>query len=218
MIRRPLFLCICLCVLISLYIIAIRLVGNRQPQPPFNAIFTNPDGSPCEMPCMFGIHPHETEFNKAIELIRTHPLTRQITDIDIAANRPAQFATRRWYVVLHRSKDNRVDSIELGFCDCMQVSDDTVWADLENTNLASIILALGTPDYVTYGSSDWEDRFVFLSYQLEVNAYRRDYCDLCDQDKHDIIQESKLSYMHMGISTSVNESAMKWIGFRRMWR
>src|SRR5262249_11028164 len=39
-------------------------------------IFTNPDGSACQQPCLFGIRPGTTTYDQAVVLLKTHPLTR----------------------------------------------------------------------------------------------------------------------------------------------
>src|SRR5262245_25098994 len=55
-------------------IVAVRLVGSTQPRPAlFSVLFTNSDGSPCEMPCMFGVRPGKMTVDKAISLLKGHP-------------------------------------------------------------------------------------------------------------------------------------------------
>jgi hypothetical protein len=46
--------------------------------PPIRGLFTNPDGTQCQMPCLFGIRTGETTFNDAIRLLKAHPLTRDL--------------------------------------------------------------------------------------------------------------------------------------------
>jgi hypothetical protein len=69
-------------VLIAVFLAAIgatRFMG-RQPQL-LNALFTNPDGTPCAQPCLFGIHPGKTSRDEATALLKAHPLT---SNLDIA--------------------------------------------------------------------------------------------------------------------------------------
>ncbi len=45
---------------------------------PLMPLFTMPDGSPCQMPCLFGIKAGETTLEDAIALVQTHSLTRNL--------------------------------------------------------------------------------------------------------------------------------------------
>jgi hypothetical protein len=45
---------------------------------PLMLLFTNPDGSACKMPCLFGIRPDEMHVGEALDMLRTHPLTRNL--------------------------------------------------------------------------------------------------------------------------------------------
>jgi hypothetical protein len=53
-------------------ITASRLGGNSQPSSAV-ALFTSPDGTRCELPCLFGIRPRATAFNDALALLTAHP-------------------------------------------------------------------------------------------------------------------------------------------------
>jgi len=57
-----------------LTILAAKLIGHSTPDPVL-ALFTNPDGSRCQMPCLLGIRPGETTVSDAITIIKEHPLT-----------------------------------------------------------------------------------------------------------------------------------------------
>lgn len=45
---------------------------------PMAGLFTYPDGSPCPMPCLFGIEPGKTSFQNAEIFIQTHPMTSNL--------------------------------------------------------------------------------------------------------------------------------------------
>src|SRR5215813_5145145 len=49
-----------------------RLIGGLWSSP-LEVLFTDPDGSPCERPCMFGLRPGKTKFRPLPFLLR-HPL------------------------------------------------------------------------------------------------------------------------------------------------
>src|SRR5438876_6825135 len=66
-----------LTILFTWTILSSRLVGSAQPLP-FSALFTYPDGSPCESPCIFGVRPGYTTHKDAIALLQSHPLARHL--------------------------------------------------------------------------------------------------------------------------------------------
>src|SRR5260221_2458504 len=57
---------------VSVY--ATRMIGGLHPSPAA-MLFTNPDGSPCKLPCLFGVRPGETTVEEALRLLVAHPLT-----------------------------------------------------------------------------------------------------------------------------------------------
>lgn len=62
---------------LSAIVIVTRLVGNQK-NTTSRMLFTNPDGTPCERPCLFGIRPEKTNREEAIELFKAHPLTSNL--------------------------------------------------------------------------------------------------------------------------------------------
>jgi hypothetical protein len=56
---------------------AIRWAGAAQTSA-LTMLFTNPDGSACHMPCLFGIRPGETTMGRALDMVHVHPLTRNM--------------------------------------------------------------------------------------------------------------------------------------------
>jgi hypothetical protein len=53
-----------------------RQIGLQRPNPSIlTKVFTNADGTPCNMPCAFGIEVGKTSFDDAILLLGQHPLT-----------------------------------------------------------------------------------------------------------------------------------------------
>src|SRR5690349_11671995 len=77
MIRRFLLVSVCLFILITASIVTACLIGSVQTSPPVAAIFTNPDGSACELPCLFGVNAHQAR--QAVALLVQHPLTRDLS-------------------------------------------------------------------------------------------------------------------------------------------
>lgn len=56
-----------------------RLVGSTKPNTAlFSLLFTNPDGSPCERPCIFGIEPGKITFFQGDAILKQHPATARL--------------------------------------------------------------------------------------------------------------------------------------------
>jgi len=55
-------------------IFAAHLIGGTRPNP-LAILFTNPDGTPCQRPCLLGVRPGVTKYEDAVTLIRKHPFT-----------------------------------------------------------------------------------------------------------------------------------------------
>jgi hypothetical protein len=70
-------LCTGLIVILAALVFAARVAGRTQPLPTLPLI-TNPDGSPCKLPCLFGIRPGETTTGEAVRILARHPLTRNL--------------------------------------------------------------------------------------------------------------------------------------------
>src|SRR5262249_50436568 len=51
--------------------------GSSQQPSSVLALFTKPDGTPCERPCLFGVQPGITSFDQALALLRAHPFTHR---------------------------------------------------------------------------------------------------------------------------------------------
>jgi hypothetical protein len=70
-------LCAGLIVFLAALVFAARLTGRAQPLP-LLPLITNPDGSACRLPCLFGIRPGETTTVEAVRILSRHPLTRNL--------------------------------------------------------------------------------------------------------------------------------------------
>jgi hypothetical protein len=66
-----------LCCMWTVPIFVAGRIGATQPTLPFFvAIFSNPDGSPCKQPCMFGVRPGIMSEDEALAILNAHPLTK----------------------------------------------------------------------------------------------------------------------------------------------
>src|SRR5215471_5045053 len=72
------FVCISLAliVMLSSVMLAIHVIGGLFPNP-IAVLFTNPDGSPCQMPCLFGVRPGVTTLDEGLRILDKHPLTHK---------------------------------------------------------------------------------------------------------------------------------------------
>ncbi len=52
-------------------------IAGTQPAPILASLFTRPDGTPCQHPCLLGVRP-EMRFKDAIAVLRVHPFIRQL--------------------------------------------------------------------------------------------------------------------------------------------
>src|SRR5690349_5351068 len=60
----------------TLVILLSGLAGHFRPPMFLSTFMTNPDGTTCNRPCLFGIHPGETNLDQAKLILASHPLTR----------------------------------------------------------------------------------------------------------------------------------------------
>lgn len=62
--------------LTCLMLVAVRLVGETLPASPLALVFSDPDGTRCATPCIFGVRPGETSGEQARLLLGANELTR----------------------------------------------------------------------------------------------------------------------------------------------
>jgi hypothetical protein len=70
---RVIRLCVVLIGSFAAFLVTLRLVGASQPDP-IAVLFTNPDGTPCKMPCLLGVRPEDMTVGEALQILRAHPL------------------------------------------------------------------------------------------------------------------------------------------------
>src|SRR5260370_1108183 len=54
-------------------VLSVTIAISSAQAMPLSSLFSNPNGSPCEQPCMLGLQPGVTEFNIADERLQAHP-------------------------------------------------------------------------------------------------------------------------------------------------
>jgi hypothetical protein len=157
--------------LITIAILAVtasRLIGNAQLPPTIAAIFTNPDGSPCEMPCMFGIRPGATGLGDMLVKLRTHPVVSSLKLIEStsASGSEYQLSDKVQSVVVVLDTSNIVQSIHWRNDGCTLPWSPTV---------ADLLYRLGNPSAILvqpYGISTTS--YVFSHYRIAVESIRID--------------------------------------------
>jgi hypothetical protein len=64
-------------VLVAILGVAVGIVSMpRSRSFPMLDVFTNPDGTACILPCLFGVRPGETLYKQALKVLSSHPMTR----------------------------------------------------------------------------------------------------------------------------------------------
>lgn len=93
-------------------VLATRLIGSARVSTA-SLLFTNPDGSPCRLPCLFGIQPGETSAEQAIQILKTHPLTNGFIHTSDAPFTMENQYTKGLTISFSVTPDGFVDSLVL---------------------------------------------------------------------------------------------------------
>lgn len=91
-------------------LIAIYLIGGLFPNP-VALLFTNPDGSACQMPCLFGVRPGEMSVTESIRILNRHVLSQPMS-ISYGNNKVI-FVSKVAYLSLTFDRDKVVNSVTL---------------------------------------------------------------------------------------------------------
>ncbi|MEP7285437.1 MAG: hypothetical protein ABI947_06690 [Chloroflexota bacterium] len=132
-------------------LIAIVLaIGATQPSP-ILPLFTDPDGSACQMPCLFGVRPGVTLYKDAVLLLHSHPLLQGLQwnkDDKVLYGKEVE-------IRVFLNPDDSVNAI--GFLNTRdQVSSRTIYPSinyhlaslLSNISLGQFVVRFVNPDYV----------------------------------------------------------------------
>jgi hypothetical protein len=136
-----------LIILFTWAICSTRLVGSAKPLP-FSLLFTNPDGSPCDSPCLLGVRPGYTTHQDAMVILQSHPLTRHLrrtTDTHGIDSFVGE------YITISLPPDVTWISI----VDYRPTFDVTPASAMPRGTLADIILLFGAPDKLGITRSLW---------------------------------------------------------------
>jgi hypothetical protein len=204
--------------ILTIPIFLIRQINGSQSSQ-FAMVFTNPDGSPCKMPCMFGIKPGETKYEDAVKLLREHPITRSLTndsdirDLDtlMLLDRSGHFA-----VWLFRDSNGSIRALAVERPSFPWLSVETSKSALAPISMGSTLAVLGVPDHVEFLDAD--TALYYLRYRLKIRLVRRTYCHCADPDF--VGMDDWFDVMDMGGKFNIESDSYRWLGFanvRRYW-
>jgi hypothetical protein len=110
--RRWIRAALVIALLVAILPVSARLIGQQQDSS-MASLFTHPDGSACQRPCLFGVMPGETTAGNAELMLRSHPLTREF---DLITRQPFRIegrADRIMMVTFNLAADGLVDEVTL---------------------------------------------------------------------------------------------------------
>src|SRR5689334_6507113 len=100
-----------------------RRISSTQPSP-LAVLFTNPDGTPCERPCLFGIRPGKTTRAEAIRLLKANPIIGEfqtrphfVNDPVIVKSASGPFSGKKIVIKLWEGREESIQQVELYLLD-----------------------------------------------------------------------------------------------------
>jgi hypothetical protein len=105
-------LALALTIIFLLTILTSRFVGATQANP-IAVLFTNPDGSPCQMPCLFGVRPGETTLDEGLQILDKHPLTHGMSRKNLSDG--VTLHSQEVFIDLWASENNLIIKVSLDF-------------------------------------------------------------------------------------------------------
>ncbi len=192
--------------IILLLIVGTRLVGSLRPPLPLKTVMAKPDGSACDRPCLFRIRPGETSVEQAVQILNSHPLTRDAKWIN---DHILQLTGPNAFVVFSRTEEGLVDNIT--FTDNLDDIGQAVPGSLaDSIALGELILAYGTPNVGLPGSNYFVTEFDDIGVTAAV---ARPY-----KLKSFVKPENHISMLMVTFlqtcSTPMNFELHSWMGFK----
>lgn len=201
---RLLRLTIALTMLCVTAILAIKAFGSSQLNP-VSEWFTNVNGSPCALPCLFGIQPGITSYEDALNIIATHPATHSMQPDSRNNALTASFGNEHLCVTFWRNDTDRVDGIILSTEDCYSVPR----TDPQELELGQLMTILGVPESVELGENGISpDYYFFLDGSLYFQAWNTSHsCTVSPSMNYELLA--------LGISDSRDLPLPEWRGFAK---
>jgi len=139
-----------LILLLTAAISAVRAFGESQPLPSDSllaAMFTNPNESSCEKPCLFGVRPGNMKLQEAARIVKSHPL------VQIKDNNPINSSGNTF-----QAQTTKGYTIDIGVSDIYseEVASGAVWDTQMSLpvlpTMGEIVAAWGSPTYIKFNS------------------------------------------------------------------
>jgi hypothetical protein len=159
-------------IFLTISLLISRRLGEDAHPIAFAAVFTNPDGSRCEMPCMFGIRPGVSTVENAEQILKSHPLLKPWT---VDRNRDGSLEISNYFLFLriYVSPGKKVGAIV--FYDpfaTFSSSNSSPLSPLDNATLGSVVALLGAPDAVLVEEAT---QLSYVRYKTTVSFSNDDY-------------------------------------------
>ena len=158
-------------VLIAVHItlIGVAHLLTRNEHPAFLDLFTNPDGTLCERPCLFGIQPGETSMDEALVILQTHWLLTNVRivsepnnhKIPLVANANGKFAGKNFLVWLAASYEDNVPLITASVALRIIEPNQDISSNFSYpmTSTGTLLNLLGSPDLWDSSESQYFNSF-----------------------------------------------------------
>ena len=134
-----------LMVLFAVVPLAARLIGHGSTSP-LTAMFADTDGASCRYPCLFGILPGKTTGEEAVAILKSHPLTRNLSALSTSPFMMVDMGSGA-SVMFTVTDEGKVDTIAVQDDAAFVAAPDAI-SLLRSVSLGNAINALGQPDFL----------------------------------------------------------------------
>jgi hypothetical protein len=171
-------------------------------------LFANPDGSPCEQPCLLGVRP-EMPYEQALTLLQAHPFTGKHDIHEGEGNRLFDRFTGQEIEVSLTRLMPKYQSASVSFVRSSDAANGVLRSVEPEVRLGEIVAFLGAPEMrVTTG--EWATLIYFHGQLLIVTSLRTAHPRFIDP-KDPVLN---IILMHpIEINPSFGERAVPWRGF-----
>lgn len=143
------------CCAVMVGLVGVARAAGSATAATFSAYFADPRGKLCAPGCLFGIVPGQTTFDEAVELLKTHPVTRKAALLALDNGLGVGFADRQMLVVLRGAADKPVYDVFVYF---VRNPPDLPEAVSPPPRLGDAYLLLRTPTGVAVGKDPMRPR------------------------------------------------------------
>ena len=156
-------------VLIAVHVVLISVAHlvTRDQHPSFLDLFTKPDGTPCEQPCLLGIRPGETSMDEALTLLQRHWLLSDVQTVKgsyglhVLATAKGEYSGKHFLIWLGESFEEQtplqIASIEFGIRKSAQ--DQLSDYEIPITSSGTLMTLFGQPEIWDASESFYANSF-----------------------------------------------------------